>query len=298
MGEATFNFCCKFSEDTEIDDIYSSFKYAKNSDIDNAAKISERLYGENIYDQGISVLTVKKIDNLLSGVLDGRDFEDFDLLIKNLSKPSIELAFFECFSSGVAGNETYIRGFSNGKKKSGKSVKSLIGKIDPTFAFTTSVANGDAKLPKELLEQGADPNSLVNGYPAVFELGAWGRWKIIEQCIDLGLDVNCYRYVNNKRSDVPIKDTFLMYLSQSAPVYLIKSALIQGAETDVQDFEGNTAFHTIMKYTYKNKILSLSKMFIEAGADYSIVNSEGKSVKDLAMESEIPSVIKYFSKLP
>ena len=109
--------------------------------------------------------------------------------------------------------------------------------------------------------------------------------KLVRQLLEAGAEVCESDSENEERQAIHYA---ALANNHTAVYYLLK----YGAETDVQDEEGNTPLHLAAKYGN----LAATRVLLKAGAALHLTNAEGQTALDLATAAKCKRIVELLQK--
>ncbi|KAL3880955.1 hypothetical protein ACJMK2_033157 [Sinanodonta woodiana] len=200
----------------------------------------------------------------------------------------------------------------------GSDIHKQHDKNDPS-AFESAVKKRQAKVVKELLDRGVDPNTVLsNQEPAIFLTIEDERTEILDVLIEGKADVNILNsqgesplYTSCREGFVKVCQTLLQagadpnFVCQEdgdqTPLIVataheqnevVKVLLKHGCDLNVQDGDGWTA----LWHANSNSDVEMMDLLLKSGASKDIPDADGHSLLDEAKENEDDEVIELLTK--
>lgn len=219
----------------------------------------------------------------------GINKQQLDLLfLVTIDSASERAAWNKCFSTigklggryidvqivhDYGGRESF--GYIEGRKVAfDKLVKALADK-NPDYALLIAVSRGKTKEVKTALANGANPNVIIDDYPAIiFAIDRiYDEGRIFKLLLNAGANVNAI-CSNEEHSTFRYPYTALHAAAKGNSIDIIRTLLNAGANVNVQD---NVTGQSALLTAAYNGAGDIVLLLIKSGADVNLEDKEGKT---------------------
>ena len=146
-------------------------------------------------------------------------------------------------------------------------------------ALTASSMRGHIRVVQELLKAGADPNAAVRGNTALLSAAGEGRLPVVQILLAAGADPNAF--------EEEFEGETILYTAaySNGPDYLevVRALLAAGADPNIRGGEGKIAL-------YGGGRLPVVRELLKAGADPNIPGPYGTALLEAAIDGEVPVI--------
>lgn len=155
---------------------------------------------------------------------------------------------------------------------------------DMIIALSLAVEHGNLEMAQYLLSKGVDPSAVREDGAYSLEFAVqYGFYDIAELLIEHGADVN---YSNEANANCSLLHTAAM-----SSTNLTRLLVEHGAQVNVQTTQGDTP----LMYAVESGKPATVAVLLQAGADASISNKDGKTARELAEKSGDEEMMALFS---
>lgn len=282
MSSVTTDFIMYFEDTERLNYAYKGFQLHKSEEPIKCAEYfksnSKELY--NLLKTGSMqfMSLIKEDDCLITGVIEGGTISyNPEILFREMALIGCKLSIINDFHDRVGEYERYA--YQGSKRVRSTTAFAGLKKLSPTAAFKAALAMGRKKDACELLDLGANPNTLIEGRPAI-EYAAWSILPtVVKKLVEKGADVNA---ISPSKALVESSDfhqcsmTALHQTVEHGSFSSVKFLLKNGANPNNKESNGWTMIESCMQYfdeSFKTVIA-----LIENGADLELrEEEEGKT---------------------
>ena len=277
MSSITTDFALYFEDVETLDFIYNGLKLHNYNDRTTSAeyfKSKSETLSDFLNEASFDFSSFLKDGNLITGMIEGGALT-YD------SKTFLEaIASLGCNYSIANDYHDRVGEFVSLAYKGSRIVKpatalTALKKISPTIAFKSALVAGKKKLACELLEAGANPDTLIEERPVIEYAAFIEAFNVVKKLVEKGANVNAQ---SPDKLKIELTDfdyeggmTALHQVAQRGNLKLLSFLLEHGADHTLQNTEGRTALHCSFCYREPKH----AKLLVEKGADTEIKDNNG-----------------------
>ncbi len=282
MSSVTTDFIAYFEDEKKLNYVYKGLQLHNSEEVTKSAeyfKSNSKELHKLLKTGSMQFISLAKEDEcLITGVIEGGTITyNPEILFREMALMGCKLSIINDFHDRVGEYERYA--YQDSKRVKPIIVFAELKKLSPTAAFKAALAMGRKKDACELLDSGANPNTLIEGRPAI-EYAAWSTLPtVVKKLVEKGADVNAVspsKALVESSYHNQFSMTALHHTVQLGSFSSVKFLLKNGANPNIKNSRGWTMIESCMQYF--DESFKIVVALIENGADLELrEEEEGKT---------------------
>lgn len=280
MSEITTSFTSYFEDSNDLDYVFNGLVIHSKSDkeglVDYFNDKSETA-ATFFNNASFGFVSLFKEEDMIVGLIQGGTITySPEQLLESLASLGCTMSVAMNDYDQVGESDSF--GYKGKRKVKYKTVLTALKKISPTFAFKFAITANQSKLALELLENGANPNTIINQRHAIEFVASNSNWKLLRKIVKCGADINAQspnELLGGSQVDLYYEGgmTAMHHVASRGDLGLLKFLIDNGATLDIQNSQGESSLFRAVMYDSKKQIDYL----VESGADVNLKDKEGMS---------------------